>query len=141
MIPINGNRAKETLVNCESYIDTYGTLCLKLIYEYEDKKGVHELIFPCVELPYEISHKIPAFINFNDASISGNCMKFENVCHLSIRRGDVTTDEHYYKDVFFVDYLKVPKVYEMTLEEIEKELGYAVKIISTNKEKEQNVTC
>lgn len=133
----------KSLTACRAYQESEGKWYLELVYEYESEKGIHEIIYPKVELPYVMCHELPSVVNrgIDDLCTLKYPMPICDYGTLRLLKGNVTTDEHYYKDVLAIDYLKVLKVHEMTLEEIEKELGYSVKIISKNKEKEQNVTC
>lgn len=109
---------------------------LKLIYTYEDKKGKHTVVIPKAAIPFEqrglpfISRLYPRFssccnvllehpyINCNDSM-----ELYDSVCDLASERGikepsccfDIITEY-------------APR--EMTLDEIEKELGYKVKVIN-----------
>ena len=94
---------------------------MELVYEYEDKKGLHELTFPKVEFPFRIS-RIPNVYHDNGRtptmSLCGDCVE--------LYKGNVQS----FTDVYFIDRVVEPKVHEMTLSEIEEKLGYCVKIIS-----------
>lgn len=106
---------------------------LKLIYTYEDKKGKHTVVIPKAAIPFEqrglpfISRLYPSYsyvslehpyINCNDSM-----SLYDSVCDLASERGikepsccfDIITEY-------------APR--EMTLDEIEKELGYKVKVIN-----------
>lgn len=107
---------------------------LELIYEYENHKGKHAVIFPKAALPFA-QKGFPALRNF--ASIDGICSTtyiccncsmplYESNCTLATERG--IKDPAYYFDIVTES---TPR--EMTIDEIEKELGYKVKII--NKER------
>lgn len=110
---------------------------LKLIYKYEDKKGKHTVVIPKAAIPFEqrglpfISRLYPrlspcnillehSYINCNDSM-----ELYDSVCGLASERGikepsccfDIITEY-------------APR--EMTLDDIEKELGYKIKV--TNKE-------
>ena len=127
----------QRLTACTAYQESEGEWYLELVYEYESENGIHETIYPKVKLPYAMCHELPSVNrDIDDLCTLFYPMSLNDFESLRLLKGNVTTDEHYYKDVLVIDYLKVPKVYEMTLEEIEKELGYSVKIISKNKEKE-----
>lgn len=108
---------------------------LKLIYKYEDEKGKHTIVIPKASLPfnqigspsvnkrpfYDSRLYEPPFISCNDSM-----PLYKSVCDLARKRG--VDEPGYYFDII-TEYASR----EMTLDEIEKELGYKVKII--NKEK------
>lgn len=111
---------------------------LKLIYKYENKQGKHTVVIPKAEVPFAqwcvpyVNNRIPYFPNsqfvldrpYIDC---GNSMPlYEATCALASERG--AEAPAYYFDII-TEYASR----EMTLDEIEKELGYKVKII--NKEK------
>lgn len=112
---------------------------LKLIYTYEDKKGKHTVVIPKAAIPFKqrglpfISRLYPSYCNVLLDHPYINCNDsmelYDSVCDLASERGikepsccfDIITEY-------------APR--EMTLDEIEKELGYKVKII--NKEKDND---
>lgn len=110
---------------------------LTLIYEYEDKIGKHTVVIPKAEIPFVqtcvpyLNSQIPfsrsqcafehPYIRCNDSM-----PLYEAACGLANERG-VKTPACYF------DIITEYTSREMTLDEIEKELGYKVKII--NKEK------
>ena len=109
-----------------------GQWYLRFIYKYEDKRGKHTVIIPKAAVPFpqrslpsinnwdpyfHISTEVP-YISCNDAMFL-----HEAVCGLAIERG-VT------KPACYFDIITEYAAKEMTLEEIEKELGYKVKIIN-----------
>lgn len=111
---------------------------LKLIYKYEDKIGKHTVVIPKAEVPFVQTgipypnSRIPYFptsqfalehpyINCNDSM-----PLYESVCSLASERGAE-------EPACYFDIITEYASREMTLDEIEKELGYKVKII--NKEK------
>lgn len=100
---------------------------LKLVYKYEDKAGKHTVIIPKAGLPFTQGNipvinnqcgSVPPYINCNYGMIL-----YEGMPHLESER-DVATPACYFDII--TEYF--PR--EMTLDEIEKELGYKVKIIS-----------
>ncbi len=113
---------------------------LKLIYKYEDKKGKHTVVIPKASIPFN-QIDLPSINRqlYSDRSLAQypymNCkdsmLLYDSVCDLAIERG--VDETSYYFDII-TEYASR----EMTLDEIEKELGYKVKII--NKEK-KNGTC
>ena len=110
---------------------------LKLIYTYEDKIGKHTVVIPKAEVPFVqtcvpyLNSQIPfsrsqcafehPYMRCNDSM-----SLYEAVCGLARERG-VKTPACYF------DIITEYTSREMTLDEIEKELGYKVKIV--NKEK------
>lgn len=110
---------------------------LKLIYTYENKIGKHTVVIPKAEVPFVqtcvpyLNSQIPfsrsqcafehPYMRCNDSM-----SLYEDVCNLASERG-VKNPACYF------DIITEYTSREMTLDEIEKELGYKVKII--NKEK------
>ena len=107
---------------------------LKLVYKYEDEKGnKHTVIFPKAAIPFQqrglpyISRLQP----YSQRSLSElpyiNCIDsmplHDSICDLAIERG--VKEPGCYFDII-TEYASR----EMTLDEIEKELGYKVKIIN-----------
>ena len=130
-IILDNLRKKCFLKDAQIYIQD-GSRYLKLVYEYEDGYGIHELTIPQVEFPF------------------GNCLNLTYICEnnpalqrLSIRLctvGDLTNVYLYDTKsddglVYYTDKIIKRKPKKMTLEEIERELGYKVKIVSSRKEK------
>lgn len=118
-----------------------GLWFLKLIYKYEDSKGnKHTVVIPKASIPFD-QMDLPSINEglYSDTRLSEppciNCnylmVLYKSVCDLAIERG---VDEPGYYFNIITEYASR----EMTLDEIEKELGYKVKII--NKEK-KNGTC
>lgn len=113
-----------------------GDWYLKLIYKYEDKKGKHTVVIPKAAIPF-VQGRLP-HVNmepsYNSLSIldhpyiecDDRMILHESVSSLAIDRG--VKEPAYYFDII-TEYA----TREMTLGEIEKELGYKVKIV--NKEK------
>lgn len=111
-------------------------LYLKLVYEYEDERGVHELIIPKIDLDIHTDYLpridadsddlIPScivdyFIKFNYTTF--NLMK-DNV---TVRKNGET---HICPTAAYVINTIKENPHEMTLSEIEKKLGYKVKLVS-----------
>lgn len=110
---------------------------LRLIYKYEDKVGKHTVVIPKAAIPFVqtcvpyLNSQIPfsrsqcafehPYIRCNDSMTL-----YEDVSGLASERG-VKTPACYF------DIITEYASREMTLDEIEKELGYKVKIV--NKEK------
>ncbi len=134
-------RKNERLIDCIPYKTSDGSWYMRLIYGYEDEKGKHEVVFPKVKFPIPTEYvPIPASRDFGSCFglfHSGGCHisgldeipVYEDTWHDAVIRGvkdaacafDIVTD---------------PAVQELTVEEIEKRLGYKVKIVSKEKDYE-----
>ena len=107
-----------------------GAYYIKLVYEYTDNNGTHKVTIPRLDFPYELA-RIPNI----HTNLYGSIRSISLNSDLILRPQTVNTKEGPVTDVCYLDELIVPKVREMTLDEIEKKLGYPIKIIS-NKEKD-----
>lgn len=108
---------------------------LKLIYTYEDKKGKHMVVIPKAAVPFAqgcvpyVHSRIPYFPDSQFAlehpymDCNDSMPLYEAVSGLASERG-VETPACYFNII--TEYA----TREMTLDEIEKELGYKVKIIN-----------
>lgn len=101
---------------------------LKLVYKYENKMGKHTVVIPKTSLPFpqwtlpNIDGRGP--YNANHYMICSDMITLHSsTCDLAIERG--VTDKSCYFDI-----ITKYNTREMTLDEIEKELGYKVKIIN-----------
>lgn len=118
-----------------------GRWYLKLIYTYEDKKGKHTVVIPKAAVPFDqrcvpyVHIQTPYFPNSqfvleHPYIDCGDSMPlYEATCALAIERGAE-------EPACYFDIITEYASREMTLDEIEKELGYKVKII--NKEEKNN---
>ena len=130
-INMNDIRNKCFLKDAQIYIQD-GSRYLKLVYEYEDSYGIHELTIPQVEFPFGNRLNL-IYIHENNPALQ----------RLSIRLctvGDVANvylhnSKSYDGLVYYTDKIIKRKPKKMTIEEIERELGYKVEIISSRKEK------
>lgn len=114
-----------------------GRWYLRLIYKYEDEKGKHTVIIPKASVPFT-QCQLPRINSWDphwDAPASClyiNCDDamdlYEAVCGLAIERG--VKDPSCYFDII-TEYA----TREMTLDEVEKELGYKVKIVNKENNK------
>ena len=107
---------------------------LKLVYKYENKMGKHTVVIPKTSLPFpqltlpNIDGRGPC--NTNHYMICSDMIALHSsACDLAIERG--VTEHSCYFDII-TEY----STREMTLDEIEKELGYKVKIINKEKNNE-----
>lgn len=118
-----------------------GLWFLKLIYKYEDSKGnKHTVVIPKASIPfdqmdlpsingglyYAARLSEPPYINCNYSMLL-----HKSVCDLARERG---VDEPGYYFNIVTEYASR----EMTLDEIEKELGYKVKIINKENKNAEN---
>lgn len=130
-INMNDIRYKCFLKDAQIYIQD-DTRYLKLVYEYEDSYGIHELTIPQVEFPFGNRLGLKHIYENNPA-----------LQRLSIRlctEGDVASvylhnSKSYDGLVYYTDKIIKRKPKKMTIEEIERELGYKVEIVSSRKEK------
>ena len=130
-INMNDIRKNCFLKDAQIYIQD-GSRYLRLVYEYEDSYGIHELTIPQVEFPFG-----------NRLNLMYICENNPALQRLSIRlctEGDVTNvylhnSKSYDGLVYYTDKIIKRKPKKMTLEEIERELGYKVEIVSSRKEK------
>ena len=113
------------LVDALAYTDENGTWYMGLRYRYENESGIHERYYPKVEFPF-FCRKLP--LGRNELTIS----LFTN--EVAVFRGNFLNPVtgRMMHDVCIIDNLVKPAApaHEMTIEEIEKELGYKIKIIN-----------
>lgn len=130
-IILDNLRKKCFLKDAQIYIQD-GSRYLKLVYEYEDGYGIHELTIPQVEFPFG-----------NRLNLTYICENNPALQRLSIHlctEGDVASvylhnSKSYDGLVYYTDKIIKRKPKKMTIEEIERELGYKVEIVSSRKEK------
>lgn len=130
-INMNDLRNKCFLKDAQIYIQD-DTRYLKLVYEYEDSYGIHELTIPQVEFPFG-----------NRLGLKYICENNPALQRLSVRlctEGDVANvylhdSKSYDGLVYYTDKIIKRKPKKMTIEEIEQKLGYKVEIVSSKKEK------
>ena len=130
-IILDNLRKKCFLKDAQIYIQD-GSRYLKLVYEYEDGYGIHELTVPQVEFPFGNRLNLKHIYEANPA-----------LRRLSIRlctEGDVANVFLYDTKsddglVYYVDKIIKRKPKKMTIEEIEQKLGYKIEIVSSKKEK------
>ena len=122
----------EKLKDAVAYHDDYGRWYLKLVYSYEDDRGLHDLIYPKVQFPF--STTIYPEVQFPPISMYGNGSMppfIEPFDRLDLLEDDVINPNDGAKYTSnLVDILIKPKVHEMTIDEIEQKLGYGIKIIN-----------
>ena len=132
-------RKNERLIGIRPYQTSTGDWHLELTYAYEDKKGEHRVIFPDVMCPFPTQaipfpdttpHAVGIYLRSCGFSIPGLEQIPLNMgsCQLAQERGNT---EPAYAFVIITSYLSR----NMTIEAIEKELGYKVKIVSKEEKK------
>lgn len=116
-----------------------GCWYLKLIYKYEDRIGKHTVVIPKATIPFnqQCLPVIRSFPSYNEYFLErpyidcgDSIMLYKSTCDLAIERG--VKEPAYYFDIITEYAIK-----EMTLDEIEKELGYKVKIVNRKKGKDK----
>lgn len=123
------------LVNATAYKDKNGTWYMELLYEYEDVSGVHKRYYPKVEFPF-FCGKLPpeefSYDHFGRDELTISLITDEVAAHRGNFWNPMIGQRMH--DVCVIDNLIKPAAaapaHEMTVEEIEKELGYKIKIIN-----------
>ena len=108
---------------------------LKLIYKYKDKTGKHTVVIPKAAVPFAQTF-VPYPNNIQIPFLHSQCAfehpyircndsmpLYESVCGLASERGAK-------EPACYFDIITEYATREMTLDEIERELGYKVKIIN-----------
>ena len=130
-INMNDIRKKCFLKDAQIYIQD-GSRYLKLVYEYEDGYGIHELTVPQVEFPFGNRLNLKPIYEANPAlrRVSIRLCTEGDVANVFLY--DTKTDDGF---MYYTDKIIKHKPKKMTLEEIEQKLGYKVEIVSSKKEK------
>ena len=132
-------RKNERLIGIRPYQTSTGDWHFELTYAYEDKKGEHRVIFPDVMCPFPTQaipfpdttpHAVGIYLRSCGFSIPGLEQIPLNMgsCQLAQERGN--TEPAYAFDIITNYFTR-----NMTIEEIEKELGYKVNIVSKGEKK------
>lgn len=112
-----------------------GRLYLKLVYEYEDDHGAYELIIPKIDLEIR-TYDLPIIIHDSYAGPMNilDCYIKRYSDTFTLLPDDVEVkkngETHTCKQVAYVTNTLKEKPQEMTIAEIEKKLGYKVKLVS-----------
>ena len=124
-------RKKCFLKDAQIYIQD-GSRYLKLVYEYEDGYGIHELTIPQVEFPFGNRLNLKHIYEANPAlrRLSIRLCTEGDVANVFLY--DTKTDDGF---VYYTDKIIKRKPKKMTIEEIEQKLGYKIEIVSSKKEK------
>lgn len=132
------------LISCQAEYDVDSlTWYLYLIYRYEANDGAYELHIPKFVLSNVLPINHMPVINIlrnrykeiaNITTHNDGHVLLQPCSTISLEHMD-TGDYDTYKDVYFaVRQVSEKKPVEMTLEEIEKKLGYKVKVVSEKQE-------
>lgn len=128
-------RKNERLIGIRPYQISTGDWHLELTYAYEDKKGEHRVIFPDVQCPFP-TQEVPfldaalrscGFCGFSIPGLEHIPLNMES-CQLAQERG-------YTEPAYAFDIITNYFTRDMTIEEIEQELGYKVNIVSKEEKK------
>ena len=121
----------EKLVDATAYQVENGTWYMELQYEYEDESGVHRRYYPKVEFPF-FCGKLPPEEFSSDRFWRSELAIGLFTKEVAVFRGNFSNPMtgKIMIDVCVIDNLIKPAFHEMTIEEIEKELGYKVKIVN-----------
>ena len=108
---------------------------MHLEYEYEDNRGKHLIILPKVDFPYSL--KYTPNIDFCNCMMTFGIEESASIDiseSLNLHKGSVTdplTNKTF--NAFYTDIIVESKIHDLTLDEIEKKLGYKVRIIADTK--------
>lgn len=111
------------------YYDENGEYYAKLTYIHETDTRISEVVMPKVELPFSsslVNVEIEGCIDQGFLCYFGKVVEARFANGKSLRLRDKNGHE-------YVETIIEEKTKEMTLEEIEKKLGYKVKIVSKKK--------
>ena len=118
-------RMNERLVKAElRSIDS--SYYMSLVYQYDAEDGVHQVKFPKIRVP--IPEKIPCVSMERAFSNNG---AFEIIWITGTpEQWIIETVPYKGRETTYIDELIEPVIHEMTVEEIEKTLGYKIKVVS-----------
>ena len=128
-------KKNERLINIRPYQTSTGDWHFELTYGFEDKKGEHRVIFPDVQCPFptqavpfpDAASRSCGFCGFSIPGLEQIPLN-KGSCRLAQERGN--TEPAYAFDIITNYFTR-----DMTIEEIEKELGYKVNIVSKEEKK------
>ena len=107
---------------------------MHLEYEYEDNRGKHLVTLPKVDFPLSLEYPNIDFCDRMGPFGLEKSAFIEISENLNLHNGNVT-DHLTNKTInaFYTDIIVEPKVHDLTLDEIEKKLGYKVRIVTDTK--------
>ena len=105
---------------------------MHLEYEYEDNRGKHLVTLPKVDFPCSL--KYTPNIDLCNCMVT-NELAFIKISDSLNLHEDNVTDPLTNKTInaFYTDIIVEPKIHDLTLDEIEKKLGYKVRIVADTK--------
>lgn len=105
---------------------------MKAVYELEDEGGIYEITLNKIEIPLSAYHLPDVITKCMDSSFCSTIINKPTIIIPALDRLRLFADSD---GVYVTKKLIKSKVHEMTLEEIEKKLGYSVKIVSKGEKK------
>lgn len=108
---------------------TCNTLYLRLVYTYEDELGKHRLTFPAVNTTIP-KNDLPSVIYDTPSFWPLDVEMYIDTDGARFPINDVGFTFGTHKYCSYLDTIIEPAPKEMTLDEVEKKLGYKVKIIN-----------
>lgn len=108
---------------------------MHLEYEYEDNRGKHLVTLSKVDFPCSL--KYTPNVDFCNCMVTLGLSELASIKiseSLNLHEGNVT-DPLTNKTInaFYTDIIVEPKIHDLTLDEIEKKLGYKVRIVADTK--------
>lgn len=103
---------------------------LRLVYEYKDDVGDHVVVFPSVQLPFPL-YSVPA-IRYDIPTYGDTDAMIEPLPAVRLHKGHAkeAAERGATEMGVFFDIVTRYNVRQMTVEDIEKELGYRIEIVS-----------
>lgn len=127
---INKNyKTPAKLIKAVPYLTENGEWRMELVYVYDDKDGKHELTIPACE--FNLTGDAVYIRQVGDWPCFEYQLAYSVFTNGSLKLFPVKNEEG--REHVYVDRLVEPRVEEMTIAQIEKELGYKVKIINEEK--------
>ena len=128
-------KKNERLINIRPYQTSTGDWHLELTYGYEDKKGKHRVIFPDVRCPFP-TQEVP-FLNTTPHSCGFCGFSIPGLEHIPLNKGtcQLAQERGCTEPAYAFNIITNYFTRDMTIEEIEKELGYKVNIVSKEEKK------
>lgn len=108
---------------------------MHLEYEYEDNRGKHLVTLPKVDFPCSL--KYTPNVDFCNCMVTLGLKELAYIQiseSLDLHEGNVTDPlTNRTINTFYTDIIVEPKIHDLTLDEIEKKLGYKVRIVTDTK--------
>lgn len=128
-------RKNERLIGIRPYQTSTGDWHFELTYAFEDKKGEHRVIFPDVQCPFP-TQEVP-FLDATPRSCEFCGFSIPGLEHIPLSKGScqLTQERGITEPAYAFDIITNYFTRDMTIEEIEQELGYKVNIVSKEEKK------